>query len=96
MAAVIILDFNMLVFQLTLVFICSVISIAIMHGLHIFISKKKTKLETFNEFFVLLTMYNFVGFEAMSNLIDGPFLLGYLAIGLVSLHILVNILLIVR
>ena len=96
LAVLVIIDFDMLVFQVAIVFLCGFISINLMHGVQPFTLKKWTRMETLNEVFVLTAMYNFIAFDAISFDVEGTFWLGYFVIGIVSLHILVNILLILR
>lgn len=72
-AIVIIIDFNMLTFQMTVVLICSILSVAILHNVSPFKDKKWTRIESINEVFILLTLYNFVGFELLTGTIDGAF-----------------------
>ena len=53
-------------------------------------------METFNETIVLVSMYFFVIFEALGHDVKTTFLIGYLVIGVISLHILTNMFLIIR
>ena len=53
-------------------------------------------METFNETIVLISMYFFVIFEALGHDVETTFVIGYLVIGVISLHILTNMLLIIR
>ena len=46
--------------------------------------------------FILTVMYNFVIFEALGYDVSATFYLGYFVIGIVSVHIIINILLILR
>ena len=95
MVVVIISDYKLLMVQLSIVFLCACISFALIHNIHSFKDTKWTNIESINEIFILLTLYNFVGFEALTDSIDGPFHLGYIVITIVSLHIVLNILIIV-
>ena len=53
-------------------------------------------MESFNEAIVLVSMYFFVIFEALGHDVETTFYIGYGVIGIISLHILTNMLLIIR
>ncbi len=60
-------------------------------GCQVFDSKFKTKIEYFNEIIIIFVLYSVFGFSPWIKDVVTRFKIGYFAIGIVSLHLIVNI-----
>lgn len=60
-------------------------------GFQVFDSSFKTKIEYFNEIIIIFVLYSVFGFSPWIGDVVARFRIGYFAIGIVSLHLIVNI-----
>jgi hypothetical protein len=90
LAAVVVFT-DKLIYQLMMIIGTFVWQVKLVSTVKPYKSNIHLKMEIFNEVLIMFTVYTFMIFSDFVQDVDTKFMVGYLAIGFVAIHLLVNI-----
>ena len=87
---------NVLVGQIILIWVQSMISVAILSYIRAFQNKQRHRMEIFNEIILVLTLYTIMCFSDWLGDVELKMKIGYMACAFVGFHFLLNLVLIIK